>query len=250
MSSTVPFGRVRSRRVPPRPPSGVIRRVPGASSGGAGFRVELRSEDGWTPLASAPLTVAPDTTHRLRVEAVGPSIKVYVDDMTTPRISVTDGSHTSGANGVRVYEAAARFDDVAVRSPVTGFEASNRPNRFIRHAWGRGRVEANVRPDADMQWKVVPGLADSAAVSLESVNFPGSYLRHRDGEVWMDPFSDTAPYRADATWRRRPGLADPSLVSFESYTDAGRYLRHRDSYLYSEPAGGDTDRADATFRAW
>ncbi len=202
----------------------------------------------WTPLASAPLTVAPHTTYRLRVEAVGPSIKVYVDDMTTPRISVTDGSHASGANGLRVYEAAAQFDDVAVRSPVAGFEASNRPNQFIRHSWGRGRVDPNVHPFADMQWKAVPGLADPAAVALESVNFPGRYLRHRDGEVWMDPFSDTAQYRADATWRRRPGLADPSLVSFESFTVAGRYLRHRDGLLYGEPAGTDTDRADATFR--
>ncbi|MCF2437031.1 hypothetical protein LV779_34955 [Streptomyces thinghirensis] len=56
----------------------------------------------------------PALSHRLRVTAVGSSIKVYVDDMTTPRISVTDGTYRSGASGVRVFDAAASFDNVAV----------------------------------------------------------------------------------------------------------------------------------------
>ncbi|MEK8169864.1 hypothetical protein NKH77_08750 [Streptomyces sp. M19] len=47
-------------------------------------------------------------SHRMRVEAVGTSLKVYVDDMTTPRISVTDDSHTSGATGVHVGPGRTR----------------------------------------------------------------------------------------------------------------------------------------------
>jgi hypothetical protein len=73
-----------------------------------------RANDSWTELGTARMPIAPGSTHRMRVTAVGSSIKVYVDDMTTPRISVTDGTYRSGANGVRVFDAAASFDNVAV----------------------------------------------------------------------------------------------------------------------------------------
>jgi hypothetical protein len=48
------------------------------------------------------------------VTAVGSTIAVYVDDMSTPRIVVTDTTYASGANGVRVFNTAASFDDVVV----------------------------------------------------------------------------------------------------------------------------------------
>ncbi|MFG2589892.1 family 43 glycosylhydrolase [Streptomyces sp. NPDC048438] len=213
-----------------------------------------------TPLATARLAGAVGGTHRVRVEAIGSSIKVYVDDMAEPRISTTDSTFTSGANGVHAGRLSpkagkavpgkplARFDDVSIRSNVFSFEAADAPNRFIRHAWSRGRVDPDVTPYADMQWKVVPGLADPSAVSLESVNFPGHFLRRRDAEVWSDARADDAGYRADATWRRVPGLSDRSLASFESYDAPGTYLRHRDALLYTEhvPAA---ERPGATFRA-
>ncbi|MGW0788593.1 family 43 glycosylhydrolase [Streptomyces sp. NPDC002911] len=214
-----------------------------------------------TPLATARLTGAVGKTHRVKIEAIGSSLKVYVDDMAEPKISTTDAGFTSGANGVHAARLSskagaaapsrplARFDNVAIRSNVFSFEAADAPNQFVRHAWSRGRVDADVTPYADMQWKVVPGLADPSAVSLESVNFPGTFLRQRDGEVWIDARTDDAGFRADATWRRVPGLSDRSLTSFESYSEPGRFLRHRDALLYAEDVTA-THRPDATFRAW
>ncbi|MEU1211969.1 family 43 glycosylhydrolase [Streptomyces sp. NPDC005790] len=213
-----------------------------------------------TPLAKARLAGAVGKTHRVRIEAIGSSIEVYVDDMAEPKISTTDTGFTSGANGVHTARlsskggAAApgpgvRFDNVSIRSNVFNFEAADAPNQFIRHAWSRGRVDPDVTPYADMQWKVVPGLADPSAVSLESVNFPGSFLRQRDGEVWIGTRTDDAGFHADATWRRVPGLSDRSLTSFESYGEPGHFLRHRDALLYAERVA-PADRAEATFRAW
>ena len=76
-------------------------------------RVVLGKADGrWTPLASAAIPTG--TRHQLRVEAVGPTIKVYADDLTTPKITITDTTYTSGANGVRVFNTGAAFDDFAV----------------------------------------------------------------------------------------------------------------------------------------
>ncbi|MFB9467088.1 glycoside hydrolase family 43 protein [Streptomyces cinereospinus] len=82
---------------------------------GPNGRVVLgRANDDWTQLGTAQTSVAPGSTHRLRVTAVGASIRVYVDDMATPKISVTDGTYRSGANGVRVFDTSASFDNVAI----------------------------------------------------------------------------------------------------------------------------------------
>lgn len=83
----------------------------GISSG----RVLLgKADNGWTPLASVPMTIRPGTGYHLRVDAVGSSIRVYVDDMSRPKISVVDASYASGANGVRVFNVGATFDDLAI----------------------------------------------------------------------------------------------------------------------------------------
>ncbi|WP_422774116.1 family 43 glycosylhydrolase [Plantactinospora sp. WMMC1484] len=80
----------------------------------AGRVILGRADNNWTPLGSAPLPVATGQRYHLRVVANGSSIRVYVDDLTTPRISVTDTAFASGRSGVRVYNAAAAFDNVAV----------------------------------------------------------------------------------------------------------------------------------------
>jgi hypothetical protein len=75
------------------------------------------ADNSWTQLASARMPVTPGTRYHLRVTAVGPSIAVYVDDLSTPKLTVTDTSHASGATGVRVFRAAASFGNIAVDRP-------------------------------------------------------------------------------------------------------------------------------------
>jgi hypothetical protein len=97
-------------------------------------------------------------------------------------------------------------------------------------------------------FRIVNGLAEPG-VSLESLNYPGHYLRHRDFEIWLDKLegSDTDLFREDATFQRRPGLADESCVSFEAYSYKGYFIRHRNFDLYLEKEDTDVFRADATF---
>ena len=71
----------------------------------------------WTQLALTGMTVETGTKYHLRVTAAGPEFKVYVDDMATPKITVTDSSFTSGTNGVRTFYADASFDNIAVAKP-------------------------------------------------------------------------------------------------------------------------------------
>lgn len=123
----------------------------------------------------------------------------------------------------------------------------NLADRYIRHWEYRARVEANVTNLADSQFRIVTGLNGGGTVSLESTNFPGYYLRHRNYEMWVERNDGSATFRADASFFRRAGLADSAAVSFESANFAGRYIRHSSNLLYVQPISTATDRADATY---
>ncbi|MEJ3749401.1 family 43 glycosylhydrolase [Actinomycetes bacterium KLBMP 9797] len=127
------------------------------------------------------------------------------------------------------------------------FKSYNFPDRFIRHWEFRARLEANVTTLADSQFRIVTGLAGSGTVSLESTNFPGYYLRHRNYELYVERSDGSTQFRNDATFYRRAGLADSAAVSLESYNVAGRYVRHYNNLMYIQPVATATDRADATY---
>ncbi|WP_246277827.1 family 43 glycosylhydrolase [Phytohabitans rumicis] len=123
----------------------------------------------------------------------------------------------------------------------------NYPDRFVRHWEFRARLEANVTNLADSQFRIVTGLAGSGTVSLESTNYPGYYLRHKNYEMWVERSDGSTLFRNDASFYRRAGLADSAAASFESYNFAGRYLRHANNLLYIQPVSTATERADATY---
>lgn len=131
--------------------------------------------------------------------------------------------------------------------PLQRWESFNFPGNFIRHINSRGRIDSNISPLADSQFTMVPGLANSSAVSFQSVNFPDRYLRHRNGEIWLDVNDGSSLFKADATFYKRAGLANSAYVSFESYNFPGRYIRHRNWLLYNEAVPTALDRSDATF---
>ncbi|XVV00463.1 family 43 glycosylhydrolase [Actinosynnema sp. CA-248983] len=126
-------------------------------------------------------------------------------------------------------------------------KSHNVPDRFVRHWEYRARIEANVQPLADSQFRVVAGLSGSGTVSLESTNFPGYYLRHRNHEVWVERDDGSAGFRADASFFRRAGLASGSAVSFESVNYPGYYLRHFNYQMVLQTVPDAIGRADATF---
>jgi GH43 family beta-xylosidase len=120
-------------------------------------------------------------------------------------------------------------------------------DRFVRHYDYRARVDANVNPLADSQFKVVTGLAGSGTVSLESTNFPGYYLRHRNLELRVERNDGSAAFRGDASFTQRAGLASSSGVSFESQNLPGQYIRHSGGLLNLQTITDTAGRSAATF---
>ncbi len=125
----------------------------------------------------------------------------------------------------------------------------NHPDRYVRHQNNVGRVDPYpFDPHQDQQWRIVPGLANPAAVSFQSVNRPTNYLRHSGFAVVLAPDDGSAAFDADATFTPVAGLADASWTSYRSHNYPDRYLRHYAYALRVDPIATATERQDATFR--
>lgn len=66
----------------------------------------------WNQLASAPVDATVNKSHRLKVQAVGTKLTLWVDDMRTAKFTVSDNTYKSGMTGVRTYHTGAIFDDI------------------------------------------------------------------------------------------------------------------------------------------
>ncbi len=122
----------------------------------------------------------------------------------------------SGDNGV---DPLPEFAPLA----ITRFK-SYPIDAYLRHADFFMHVSAVPVGSADAQFTVRPGLADPDAVSVESVNFPGFFLRHQGNTLILGSDDNSDSFAADATWWLRPGLAESSLISFEAYNMPGSYI--------------------------
>jgi regulation of enolase protein 1 (concanavalin A-like superfamily) len=167
-------------------------------------------------------------------------------------VDVTSGSTADGAAIIQWTDSGAvnqqwLFAPFSVTA-TTRLQSYNFPTRYVRHYAFHARLDENVSPVEDSQFRVRIGLTSSAGVSFESVNYAGYYLRVRsNGEVWVDKNDGTAAFRDSATFVRVPGLADSSKSSFRMWTDSTRYLRHSNYWLYAQSGSGSAFNADATF---
>jgi hypothetical protein len=129
-------------------------------------------------------------------------------------------------------------------------QSYNFSDRYVRHIDFDARIDPNVSPALDAQWKIVPGLANSGSgyVSFESVNVPGYYMRHVDFDIQLAKNDGSTTFKQDATFKVVGGLAGSGAVSFQSYNFTDRYLRHSAYVLRVDPMANDTDRQDGTFR--
>jgi hypothetical protein len=69
-----------------------------------------KSNNAWQSLKEIPATIVKNKPYHLRIVAKGDRIQVYLDDMTTPQITVTDATYTAGAIGLRQYSGTDTRD--------------------------------------------------------------------------------------------------------------------------------------------
>jgi hypothetical protein len=115
-------------------------------------------------------------------------------------------------------------------------------DRSLRHINGSADTSVvNAGSDAvtraDATFTIRAGLANASCYSFESVNFPGSFLRHQNSRVVRSVNDGSALLRNDATWCARPGLSGTG-VSFESLNFPGRYMRHFNAQVWMSTGTG------------
>ncbi|HLV33937.1 MAG TPA: family 43 glycosylhydrolase, partial [Spirillospora sp.] len=133
---------------------------------------------------------------------------------------------------------------------ISRFRSFSFANGYLRHIDLFARVEVALDPPPEAHFRVVPGLADAQAVSIELANLPGYFMRHQNNTIvfGVDDGSDT--FAGDATWWMRPGLADEAWISFESYNTPGSYIGRRFGVMALVPQANlntEAAREDATF---
>ncbi|KAJ8133053.1 hypothetical protein O1611_g571 [Lasiodiplodia mahajangana] len=80
-------------------------------------------------------------------------------------------------------------------------------------------------------WTVRTGLGNSACLSFESVDSPGSFIRHSSYELMVDANDNSKLFGEDATFCPQAGINGQGN-SFRSWSYPARYFRHYDALLY------------------
>ncbi len=119
--------------------------------------------------------------------------------------------------------------------------------RYLRHQAGVVRTdsidgEGAERVRREATFTVRAALDGTDCYSLESLDSPGEYLRHRGSRLVQGRPDGSELFRLDATLCARVGLSGTG-ISLESGNLPGRYLRHRGAEVWLDPT-----RDDALFR--
>jgi Alpha-L-arabinofuranosidase B (ABFB) domain/Concanavalin A-like lectin/glucanases superfamily len=124
-----------------------------------------------------------------------------------PRVSV----QTTSPGGNSGYIKHDDSDDLVVVAPIT--------------------ASSPATDKADATWVETAGLANPSCVSFESVNKPGSYLRHQNFQFHLQPNDGSTLFSMDATFC--PGTGNSGQgTSFQSVNFPGRYIRNFSNTVY------------------
>ena len=147
------------------------------------------------------------------------------------------GEDAAGSARVRSAGVGPAGSEIVLVATTPGCAGAN-----LRHRDGRAVLSPIGRDSAlsdrqDANWVVRAGLADRTGVSLESKNYPGSYLRHRHGAVYQEPNDASDQFAHDATYVVTEGQNGQG-ISLASYNYPSRFLRHYWGEIFIAACGG------------
>ncbi|KAI1259045.1 Arabinosidase B [Xylariaceae sp. FL1019] len=133
---------------------------------------------------------------------------------------------------------------VSLRVTTSGYDT-----RYIAHTGSTVDTQVVTTSSAtalkqQASWTVVAGLANTACVSFQSVDTPGSYIRHYNFALTLAANDGTKQFHEDATFCPKAGLSGTGS-SFLAWGYPTRFFRHYDNVMYIASQGG-VDTFDAT----
>jgi hypothetical protein len=184
-----------------------------ATASGAG-RSDIRSPDGTD--TDSNCTDFTTTNH----PTPGVANQDFVLD-PGPRVSL----QTTSPGGDSGYIKHDDSDDLVVVAPVTAASSST--------------------DKQDATFVEAAGLANPNCVSFESVNKPGSYLRHQNFQFHLQPNDGSSLFSMDATFCPQAGNSGQG-TSFQSVDFPGRFIRNFNNVVYLASNGGSNPWDTAT----
>ncbi|WP_097274976.1 sigma-70 family RNA polymerase sigma factor [Streptomyces sp. TLI_55] len=156
-----------------------------------------------TPPPTSTPTASPATRAEARIS--GPHALRSVD---SPGAYVTQSGSLGvlgpvGADSSAATRQAATFTFVPGLADPRCYSLRDATGRYVRHYAFRVRLDINDRSaifQKDATFCPRSG-STPGSVALESYNYPGRYLRHRDNlQLWLDPSENTASDRASRSF--------------------------------------------------
>ncbi|KAI1361326.1 Arabinosidase B [Xylaria arbuscula] len=152
------------------------------------------------------------------------------------------------ANIVAAKYAAASLQsgpEISVGSTVS-FRATTSPcctTKYIIHVGANVQLQvvssaSTVALQQSASWVVHVGLGNSACLSFESVDSPGSFLRHSTNKLLVNANDGTTLFAQDATFCTHESLDSTGTNSLRSWSYPARYWRHYSGSLYIASNGG------------
>ncbi len=86
------------------------------------------------------MSVTTNVWHHLRVKLEGSQITLFVDNLTTPLITLTDTNFYRGQIGVRAFQCNAQFDNVTFSNAVPLKLQLNYNSNQLQLAWPQTSV--------------------------------------------------------------------------------------------------------------
>ncbi|HEY2794935.1 MAG TPA: arabinofuranosidase catalytic domain-containing protein, partial [Micromonosporaceae bacterium] len=172
---------------------------------------------------------------------------------------MTSGYPSDSTDGlVQANIVAAGYGTTTVASPFTpGARVSIQATTacctsdYIQHDASDTKVviaavssSSTATNKADATWVVRAGLANSSCVSFQSANVTGSYLRHQNFELYLQPNDNSSLFAQDATFCPVTGNSGTGW-SFQSVNYPTKYIRHFNFTVYLASNGG-SNAWDAT----
>lgn len=136
---------------------------------------------------------------------------------------------------------------VSLRVTTAGYDT-----RYIAHTGTTVNTQVVTSSSAtalkqQASWKVTAGLGNSACFSFQSVDTPGSYIRHYDFALLVNANDGTKQFGEDATFCPQTPLNGQGS-SIRAWSYPTRYFRHYSNVLYAASNGGvHTFDATASF---
>jgi hypothetical protein len=147
---------------------------------------------------------------------------------------VTSRKPTPGASNVSALDAG----------PLVSLQLSGSTASFLRHEDGGNDVaisdvtsSSSTALKQDATFVKAAGLADASCVSFESVNRPGSYLRHENFVLHLQADDGSSLFAQDATFCPKPGNSGAG-TSYQSVNFPTKYIRAYQGAAYLASNGG------------